>query len=284
MVDLWLARPTIKLAAGPTMESLRLTSLQAPNQNFIGRLLGGYLSTRLDLPVAVVEDLPWLERQRQLDRGAIQVGWICGLTYVDNTDRAHPSLELLAAPVMSDPRYQDQPLYYSDVVVRAESRWRSFDDLRGVTWAYNEPHSHSGYNITRYHLASQDERGPFFGRIVEAGSHENALAMLLAGQVDAAAIDSTVLDIERRRQPDLNARLRVIQALGPSPSPPWVVSRSVPLELVKAIRQTLLNMNADPLGQKLLAKARMARFAMVSDADYEPLRLMAKVADTLEPW
>lgn len=266
------------------MESLRLTSLQAPNQNFIGRLVGGYLSTRLDLPVTVAEDLPWPERQRQLVRGAIQVGWICGLSYIKDADRGRSSLELLVAPVMSDPRYRDQPLYFSDVVVRAESRWYSFQDLRGATWAYNEPHSHSGYNITRYHLASHGERGPYFGRIVEAGSHENALTLLLAGQVDAAAIDSTVLDLERRRRPELNARLRVIQTLGPSHSPPWVASRSVPPEVIQAIRQTLLNMAADHLGQKLLIKTHMARFAMVSDADYDPLRHMAKVADTLEPW
>jgi hypothetical protein len=86
-----------------------------------------------------------------LDCGHIDVCWICGLGYVRKRSRGESHVELLGAPVMKNPRYAGKPVYYSDVVERAESRFRTFDDLCGAAWAYNEPGSHSGYNLVRCH-------------------------------------------------------------------------------------------------------------------------------------
>ena len=82
----------------------------------------------------------------------------------------------------------------SDVIVRADSPFLSFADLRGAVWAYNEPRSHSGYNVVRYHLAAKGMPAAYFGRVVESGSHHNSLQMILQRSIDAAAIDSTVLE------------------------------------------------------------------------------------------
>ena len=98
-------------------------------------------------------------------------------------------------------RYQGRPIYYSDVIVRAECAARQFLDLRGCRWAYNERDSHSGYNITRYTLVRLGETRGFFGRVVEAGYHQTAIRMVVDGQVDAAAIDSQVLAVELRDHP-----------------------------------------------------------------------------------
>ena len=65
-------------------------------------------------------------------------------------------LELLAAPVLDGPRYEQQPVYFSDVIVRADSPYHTLEDLAGETWAYNEESSHSGYNLV---YASLLERG-----------------------------------------------------------------------------------------------------------------------------
>ena len=69
-------------------------------------------------------------------------------------------------------RYGGRPIYFSDVIVHRDSPFRSFLDLRGHSWAYNEPLSHSGYGITRYHLLELGETGGFFSEVVEAGFHE----------------------------------------------------------------------------------------------------------------
>ena len=72
---------------------------------------------------------PWQERERLLDTGRIHLGWICGLLYAWKADQQYPKVELLAAPVMRDPRYRDQAVYYSDIIVHRDSPYFSFDDL-----------------------------------------------------------------------------------------------------------------------------------------------------------
>jgi phosphonate transport system substrate-binding protein len=169
-------------------------------------------------------------------------------------------------------------VYFSDVLALSTSSFQSFADLRGATWAYNEPGSHSGYNVARAHLATLGETAGYFGRAIQSGAHQTSLQLLLEGAIDATAIDSTVLETELQAHPEIEARIRVVTTLGPSPIPPWVVLRSVPQELRTALRTLLLQMHTDPRGRALLAGARIARFEGVDDQAYDPIRRMDRQA------
>src|SRR5204862_2627829 len=125
-----------------------------------------------------------------------------------------PGVDLLAAPVMNGERYQGQPIYFSDVVVRHESPVGCLRDLRGAAWAYNERTSQSGYGLPCYVLAVRGEGAGYFGRVVMSGAHQHSLELILDGTVDAAAIDSTVLEQEFRQHPELTGRVKVIETLG----------------------------------------------------------------------
>jgi phosphonate transport system substrate-binding protein len=263
------------------MQLIKVTSIQSENADFICQRITRYLSAQLGIDAEFVNQIPWQERERLLDAGEIQLGWMCGLPYVRKADRAGAGIELVAAPVMRHPRYAGRPIYFSDVVVRRDSRYAAFADLRGVAWAYNEPGSQSGYNITRYHLARLGEARGYFGRVVEAGSHLRAVEMVLARQVDASAIDSTVLELELEKRPELGEQLRVVETLGPSPIPPWIATRSVPSDLLDAIRRVFWEMHADAEGQALLAAGQMDRMAPVQDGDYDPIREMARLAEAV---
>jgi len=87
----------------------------------------------------------------------------------------------LAAPVLQGPRYQGRPVYFSDVIVRRDSPLRSFADLRGASWSYNDPDSHSGYNLTRYELARRGEARGYFGTVVSAGWHQESIRWVAEG-------------------------------------------------------------------------------------------------------
>jgi phosphonate transport system substrate-binding protein len=260
------------------MRLIKFTSCQAPNADFICQAIVDYVAEKLDIVTVFINDISWPERERLLDTGEIHVGWICGLPYTWKADKVDPQLQLLAAPVMQNPRYQNRPIYFSDVIVHRDSPFQTFADLRGASWAYNEPHSQSGYNITRYHLASLGESSGYFGRVIRAGAHQVALRMVLNRQIDAAAIDSTVLELELQHDPDLGQYLRIIEILGPSPIPPWVISKRVPQPLCQSLRQVLVTMAQDPAGQTILAAGQMSRFAQVEDRDYDPIREMAQLA------
>jgi phosphonate transport system substrate-binding protein len=261
------------------MNVLRVTSLQAQNADSLVRSIVEYLDDRPGLEIELVGNLPWQKRAELLDAGRIHVAWLCGLYYVRRVDRVDARIELLAAPVMLGERYQHRPIYFSDVVVRSDSAYRTFAELRGASWAYNEPGSHSGYNVVRYHLHELGEPSSYFGQVVESGAHQASLRMVLDGRVDASAIDSTVLETELERQPELRSRLRIIETLGPSPAPPWVVARSLSRARREILRELLLGMHDDPEGLAILGAGRMAGFARVEDEDYDPIRRMARKAE-----
>lgn len=263
------------------MDSLTISTCMAPNMDFICRYLAAYLSKKISIPVVPKLDISWQERERLLDEGQINLCWICGLPYVRKADHSSSQIELLAAPVMQGDRYQNRPIYYSDLVVHTDSPFMNLADLRNASWAYNEPGSQSGYNVVRYELALRGETSGFFGLVLESGAHLASLKMILDRDVDASAIDSTVLELELLKDPSLQSQIRIIDTFGPSPIPPWVVSKNTPPELQKRLRELFLHMDRDPKGRALLSKGRMIRFAPLNDRDYDPIREMARLAETV---
>jgi phosphonate transport system substrate-binding protein len=261
-------------------DPLRFTSCQAPIAEALCAGIVEYVGRRLGREVEFVDGMPWEDRLRAFDAGRIDVCWMCGLPYVWRADGG-ADLELLGALVPAGPRYEDRPQYFSDVVVRRESRWTAFADLEGATWSYNEPGSHSGFNATRHRLAQMGRERGFFGAVVMAGSHESSLQRLLAGEVDATAVDSTVLDLVIQRDPAVADRLRSISCLGPSPSPPWVIGPRVPEHVRRATRTALVEMHEDDSARRVLEAGLVVRFAPVTDADYDPIRRMALEARTV---
>ena len=263
------------------MNALTFTSCQAPIAEFTMRAVADYVRDKLGIATRYINDIDWPERYAQLDANQIDVGWICGAPYVRRHDELKLELELLVAPVMAAPRYQNRPIYFSDVVVRSDSRFHRFDDLRGATWVYNEPDSHSGYHCVRWFLAERNLDGRFFGRVLQSGGHANSLNLILSDEADASAIDATVLEMKLAQQPALRDKIRVIAVIGPSPIPPYVVGKHVPAELRQALRDVLTRLHEDARGQEILVQGQMARFVAVSDADYDRTREMLKRAGTI---
>lgn len=254
---------------------LVLTTCMAPNMDFFCWELAGYITKRTDLPTRLILDVPWQERERLLDAGSVDLCWICGLPYVQKADQSPGKLLPLVAPVMAARRYHDQPVYYSDVVVHRDSPYYHFADLHGASWAYNEPNSHSGYGVVRYELARLGENFDFFTRVVESGSHQTSLSMIMHKEVDASAIDSTVLEMELANHPEYADSIRVVDTFGPSPIPPWITSERVLPSLRDTLQELLTQMHTTPEGLAILKAARVSRFAVVDDKEYDPIREMA---------
>ncbi len=196
--------------------------------------------------------------------------------------RAAPGLlEPLAAPVLQPlpwaearPNFLGRPVYYSDVVVRADRTWQSLADVRGRSWAYNDPDSHSGYNVTRATLVRRGWTDGFFGSVVAAGFHQRSVQLVAAGAVDAAAIDCQVLAIEWRDRPELAGQIKVIDALGPSTIQPIVAAGALPAALRADLRAALVELSGEPGAREALAAGFVERLAPVTDPDYDDIRAM----------
>ena len=204
--------------------------------------------------------------------GKADIGFLCGLLYAKMSS---PRLiELLAAPIVIGERYSGKPLYYSDVVVRRDSSYTSFDTLQGTRWAFNEAASHSGYNIVSYSLLLRGKTFEHFGSMLKTGSHFASLQAVLDGDADAAAIDSHVLDVWFQQQPELAQQLRVVEMLGPSTIPPIVASTRVDAQTRHQIQEILCTMHEDVDGAKGLRGGLIERLMPVEDEHYDDMRYM----------
>jgi len=260
---------------------LKFTSIQAGNADPTCAAITQYISEQSQVPIEFLALSQWQDRERAFDSGAVSVCWLCGAVYVRKLDQGEGTVELLAAPVMAAPRYQDRPVYFSDVIVRAESPFHTFADLRNTRWAYNEPNSHSGHNVTKWYLAEHAYGNGFFKQAIGSGAHQRSIQMVLANEVDASAIDSTVLETEMSRNPELAAQIRVIESFGPSPIPPWVMHRNLPADLKATLRQLFSQMHLADQGRAILQAGQIRRFDLVTDHDYDRIRQMNLLAQTI---
>ncbi len=203
--------------------------------------------------------------------GEADVGFMCTPSFFWLRELESPPVELLpAAAVFGDDRTPGRPVYFSEVIVRRESPARSFLDLRGRSWAYNDPCSLSGYYNLLKKLAEIGEDGGFFDRVFCSESHLNSMRMVAGGEVDAAAIDSNVLKIKLKSAPELGERLRVIESWGPFPIQPVVLRSGLHPELKERLRAVLLAINAGPHISPTLAGFGLDRFVPITYEHYAP--------------
>ena len=257
------------------MDRLRFATYLAPNVLPVYEAVAEEVGRRLDIDTELVVETSY----DSCERDEYEVCFVCSLPYVTFERRGIAPAAPVAAPVLSGKRYEGRPVYFSDVIVPRDSDARSFLDLRGRSWAFNEPLSHSGYGITRHHLLQLGETNGFFGDVLEAGFHETAIRMVADGRVDGSAIDSQVLAVAMREDPSLRDALRIVDALGPSTIQPVAVSRRVPEALRNAVRDTLVSMADDPRGRQRLAAGLVERFVPVGPEAYDDIRAMVEACE-----
>lgn len=250
-------------------EKLRLVSYLSPNLFWFYSAVGAYLGRVLGIETHLEQSQcdPLADpvmRQDQLD-----MAFICGLPFTQY-DRVTPAqLAPLVAPVMQADRYQDRPVYFSDVIVHAGSDLKTFDDLLGKTLCFNDPGSNSGYNLLRQRLIQGGYPSRFFGKVIQSGSHQQSIQLVAKGLADCCAIDSTVLEEELRNFPELANRLQVIESIGPCPMPPVVVAQHLGPALIERLRSLLLQ--PDPQLQAAMVKAQIRRYDLVQSQNYTEL-------------
>ena len=255
--------------AGVRDAPLRVASHLAPGVEPLYEFLASYMADRIGRRAEFVVADSYERCAQDVD----DVCFVCSIPYLLFADAGRIDMEVVAAPVLRGDRYGGRPVYFSDVIVAADSPHQSFADLRGAVWAYNEPFSHSGYMTVLYHLTTLGEDLSYFARMVEAGFHQEAIRMVADGQVDAAAIDSQVLDIELRDHPELARALRRIGTIGPSTIQPVVVSRSRLTDAEReAITDALVGVANDPAARGPLDQALVERFVSIDGGGYDDIR------------
>lgn len=255
---------------------LRVISYLAPNwfwfYEAIVAYLGRVLAVEIQLQASQYDPL----QDPILLTDQLDLAFICGLPLVRYGRVVANQLQPIVAPVMEAPRYQNRPVYFTDVIVNAESSLFSFADLAGKTLCYNDPGSNSGYNLLRHRLLQGRHPKDFFGKTIQSGFHQRSIRWVIDGLADFAGIDSVVLEQELEDFPNLSKHLRVVEVIGPYPMPPLVAAQHLDKSLIQQIQGALLQPDAEL--QAAMKKVRVKRFAAVDLSDYEAIATIYNTA------
>jgi len=262
-------------AVDSSVKPLVFANFLAPNMTSVYAAVATRVGQALGMPAELIEGRDF----DQLRDGSVDLAFLCGLPYVRLCAERPGMLYPLAAPILDEARYQDRPVYFSDVIVHRDSPFRSFEDLRGRSWAYNDPDSFSGWLLVRYHLAQMGETEAFFERLTFSGWHQESIRRVVAGEIDASAIDSQVLGVERLGNPDLASELRIVATLGPSTVPLAVATAGVAEEVRQQVRDALCSLGAHPESRDVLARGLIRRFTPIDDSAYDDIRQVLAVVD-----
>jgi phosphonate transport system substrate-binding protein len=248
--------------------ALRVATFLASNQEQLYRYVAGQLATTLAEPLDFVVG----EDFEQFLANDFDLAFACGFWYLQRSDFYTP----LVAPVMLAAKYQSQPVYYVDLVVKSSSPATSLLELEQGVFGFNENNSFSGYQALLSELNQKLGRGfDFFSQAIKTGSHFNSIEAVLSGQVDCTAIDSTVLDAEFVSRPALAPALKTVQLLGPYPAPPLLIRASFAENRRTQLLETLLTLPQ-------LANFKVKHYAQVTPDFYTELVKPKPLAETPE--
>jgi len=273
---------------GSDTPALRLRTYLTPSiPESLFSYLAGYLGQCLGVPTELQVETrhsgPPRDAADPFTGGEVDVGFFCAPPYIWLCERPGPPVELLPLGlVFADARAAGRPVYFSDIVVRADHPARSFADLVDARWGYNDRESLSGYYSVLQAAADHGADASFLGRLRETGSHLASLRALRRGAIDAAAIDSTVLALRWRRDRTLRTALRVVDSLGPWPIQPIVVRRTLPVRVKAAMASALGALVHAPARRRILRRWLISGVAPMTDADFDVERAALGRAQALE--
>jgi ABC-type phosphate/phosphonate transport system substrate-binding protein len=193
---------------------------------------------------------------------------MCGLARAVSFPRA----VLIVAPVVDEPRYGGAPIYFTDIVVRADASYGSLEDTFGARVGYTVRDSHSGYVALREHLLPHRlARGaPLYGEVIgPLVSPRAVVEALVAGRIDVGPLDSYAHDLMRANEPQLAARLRTVATTRPAPMPPFVATALLPPDAVQNLQAAFAQAGAAPELQPLRDTLRLAKLVVPEPEDYE---------------
>jgi ABC transporter, phosphonate, periplasmic substrate-binding protein len=214
------------------------------------------------------EPAPINELWQRPDKAAV---FMCGLPF----SRCDPRPELIAAPVPSPPDFRGLPQYWSEMVVRKASGFRTIEDTFGGRIALTVPDSQSGCLAALYFLMTNARQFPLYREIITPQvTPLGAMSAVVDGAADVAPIDSYAYCLLQKYRRDLTSQLRVIARTPRTPIPPLVASRGGFEALQGAFLEADRIAAIVPLMQGLL----LERFVRPDPNSYDALRLNFETA------
>ncbi|WP_439545713.1 phosphate/phosphite/phosphonate ABC transporter substrate-binding protein [Sandarakinorhabdus sp.] len=212
-----------------------------------------YIAKSTGLPVKVFKAADYNGIIQALASGQLEMASMGPAAYAN----AHAQIGDKVTPVLANRSAEGLSGYYSTLIVRADSPYRTIDDLRGKTIGYVDFNSASGYVYPRWALKKQGvDPDTFFGKSAISGGHIQGVLALENGQFDGVFLvsgagaprtgftNSTLYAMAARGLVKAED-FRIIWFAGPIANSPHVIRTDRPQPLKDILRGALAAMPYD---------------------------------------
>ena len=158
-------------------------------------------------------------------------------------------------PLLTSQNKDGSTGYYSIITVRCDSGITSVDDLEGMSLAFADPDSTSGYAVPYFNLVQQGyDPATFFSAVPFAGSHEAGVQGVVNGTFEAAATwqDTELAGVIQRMEQKGMIEPGQVCTIWKSPeitSGPLTARKNLPAEMIEEVAAAVEAFpTADPEG------------------------------------
>ena len=208
-----------------------------------------------------------------------ELGWLGPKAYVEASNNNYANVE----PVAQTQQANGSLGYRSCLIVHEDSEIFAPEDIRGKTFAFNDPNSASGYLVPMAMFLNEMGVDPkkHFSKVTFSGSHEASILAVANKKVDVAATNlPDMTQLVRENKVPRNA-LRVIWVSKLIPNDPIVVRKDLPPSLRSAIQESLVTMKSRSPEAFAQGGQYFAGFVTADDSKYQVVRELNDLAKRL---
>lgn len=261
------AQQVFRITAIPDESPTELARKAAP--------LVKYLEGRLGMKVEYTPVTDYAAAVETLVNRKVDLAWFGGFTFVQASVRSGGKV----IPLVQ--REEDEK--FRSVFITADPAIHGLADLKGKDLSFGSQSSTSGHLMPRSFLLQaglNPEKD--FHRVAYSGAHDATIAAVVAGKVQAGALNISVWDKFVADKKVDTSKVRVFYTTPPYYDYNWTVHADMPAALREKLAQALLALSRDTAeGKEILELQRATRFVPSKADNYKGIEAAARSAGLL---
>jgi len=229
--------------------------------------LADYLAKALQMPVEMLFRSSYREIINAFAKGEMDLCLTGAFMYVLTREAAD------IRPLVRRKKFGSS-YYNSVIIVRKDSGLKTFNELKGRSFAFTDKESTTGYLLPTAMMRQRGITDPeaYFSEVIYAGNHDSVLLSVYTGNVAGAAMATTRWRLEN---PNVK-ELRIIWKSDPIYLGPFSVRGGLDETLVAKIKDAFLKIGKTPETRQLAEYIQIEGFEEAHDSDYDSIRKARK--------
>lgn len=254
----------IRIGVVPTVSVIKTVERYQP--------LMSYISKKLNIKAQIIPLKDYSSIINQMESKDLEAG-------VHGSFSAYMVMKKIGGIPVARVEKDGVSTYEGYIFTRKDSGIKRITDLKGKSFAYISKTS-AGYLYPMFVLKQMGyDPDTFFSRMGDANRHDLAVLTVLNGDTDGGAAKDWTYNELASENPRINKELVILSASSARfPEQAIVVRPDLDPAFVQKLKSTLLDMDENTEGKKVLEELRVDRYIESPASDWEELEKMVKLS------